>query len=222
MPTNNRFDAQRFLLTYSQVPADAFDANQLATFLYGIVGEDGWVEVNRELHQDLGLHYHALAVFRARYRGRLDSFDFNGRHPNFKVVRRGKSDLGKVRDYIRKDGVEHLQLRGNVPDYEPAAVEETERHCWGDLLESPTQAEFMANCALWFPKDYILRNDDLVRFAFTHYNTPSEYVPQWPRDAYTVPAAADEWVIDVLRQVPVVLNIYETPPSNNNSSCYLN
>jgi len=204
MPTPNRFDAQRFLLTYSQVPEDTFDANQLATFLYGITGENGWVEVNREFHEDLGLHYHAIAVFTVRYRGALNSFDFRGRHPNFRVVRRGKNDLGNTRDYIRKDGVEHLQQRGVCPVYTPGDTETVERHTWGELYASKTQDEFLENAAAWFPKEFILRNTELVNFASNKYSNPSRYVPRHPTESYTLPAAADEWVADVLRQVRLI------------------
>lgn len=196
-----RFNAQRFFLTYSAVADESITSALIANYLHLVINEpSGWIEVNRELHADGTPHYHAVVTSPVRFRGQLNAFDFRGYHPNVRAIKNGKHDLGRCRDYIRKDGIDNLESRGPYPDYVPHA-EEVERHTWGELLASANSGEFLRNCADWFPKEYILRQHDILAFAQQHYNAPSDYIPDYPRDTYIVPPAADQWVADVLGEV---------------------
>lgn len=196
-------DAQRFFLTYSAITVPDFNENTLADFLNGKNHFD-WAEVNHEHHQDGGDHYHAVVTFTRRYRGSMSSFDFLGIHPNIKPIKSGRLDLKRCREYIRKDGIDRLVTAGEAPEIElddATSVNTTERNRWGQLLDSASQQQFLDNAASWFPKEFILRHHDILAFAHQHFNSPSEYVPEFPRDSFTVPEQADEWVTQVLGEV---------------------
>jgi len=192
-------DALRFFITWAQIPEDELaTTDTVAEFLHEFHDGDNWVEVCEEFHQDDGRHFHAVVVFDRRYRGTMASFDFAGRHPNIIPIKNGTSDLARTRKYLRKDGGE-FAFRGPVPDY----VAPTERHSWGELLRSPDAGSFLVNASQWFPKEYILRYHELAAFAQHHFNAPSTYVPEFPRESFVVPAEADDWVAQCLGEVSI-------------------
>lgn len=204
-----RLDAQRFLLTYSQVPlASELNENTLVEFLQHRSTHFVWAEANHEFHADGGHHFHAIVVFDRRYRGNMDAFDFAGIHPNIQTIKSGRADLKRCRVYIRKDGTDRLATMGDAPDIDAMHPEAVERNSWHDLLSSTTQADFMENAAAWFPKEYILKYHDMASFAQHHYNAPSDYVGQYLRESFTVPTEADDWVAQVLGEVIFVFFSY--------------
>ena len=194
-------DAQRFFLTYSQVINPDVNEHTLTTFFHGKNHFD-WSEVNHELHDDGGSHFHAVVAFTRRFRGLLSAFDYLGVHPNIKSVKSGRRDLQRCRHYIRKDGVERLVAGGTPPELgDPDDTKATERERWSDALTCANQSDFMEYIKSAFPKEYILKYHDIDAFSRHHFNQPSEYEPQFPRDSFTVPAEADEWVASVLGEV---------------------
>lgn len=196
-----RFNNKRAFLTYSQVGDN--DGTALAEHLFRELSNDPlWLELSSELHEDGGLHFHVVLVWEQPFRGNEQSFDWNGLHPNIKPILGGERGLERVRKYIRKDLTENPDalfiVRGDAPPY----VTSAERITWGHVLEeNHTAADFLQAVRHAFPKEYVLRHNDLLSFAQIHFNAPDEYVPRWPRDAYTVPQELDDWVAEVFEQV---------------------
>jgi len=189
-------DGQRFLVTYAQVnEVQGFDVDTLADFLYTF--DPIFVEVSEETHENLGLHYHAYIEFPGRfYKNDVRTWDFHGKHPHWDSVSRGKRSITKVREYIRKEGGPFSQ-RGDVP-----AIGETGRPTWFAVLhESADFDAFMLACQTHFTKDFILRHDDLERFAQGFFNKPSAYVDVHDPDSWIVPQAANDWVNSVFAEV---------------------
>jgi len=199
-----RLAAKKFFLTYSQVGDDAdFHSVSLANFLFEFPYVD-YVRVNRELHQDGGIHYHAVITFTRRYQGVVATcFNFRERHPNIRTLRTRRYEFNCL-EYVVKYGDAFLVDRGTIPsadDLTPA-----KRNPWGDALESSsTVAEFMQAIEHDDPKSFCLRYFDLLAFANHRFNAPSTYIPEFPRDSFTVPEAADQWVTDVLGEVYLAL-----------------
>lgn len=204
-----RFDFQRCFLTYSQCN---ISANVLADFLFtfGPV----WLEVAAETHADGAQHLHAVVVWGERYRGRTDTLDIQGFHPNIEAVRHHQKDIYRVRHYIRKEEKEHhlaATHRHRACDYtgEPIArgipppyVEKTERLDFGGILAvATTSAEFLDLVREHQPKEFVLRNDAICSFARDYFTRPAEYIPPYPRESYVVPPELDQWVEEVFSEV---------------------
>lgn len=195
--TAPKLNAKNFLVTYAQVnDTPGFNKDTLADFL-NAKPFTSYIRVNREFHADDGTHWHAVVSFSRRYQGTIaNCFDFCGKHPNIRVLRSRKHVLNAI-EYVIKDGVEHLAERG-IPPY----TDEIERCTWLDILnESETCDDFMLAMERNFTKDFILRYFDILAFAQHRFNHPSDYVPQWPADSYVIPAAANQWLGDVLGEV---------------------
>jgi len=205
-----RTNAQRYFLTYSQVDIATASIHALADYLidrHTVSSSCEWLEIVHEKHQDGGDHYHAVVVFSARYVAPITVFDFNGFHPNIKSIASAGKQLNDKRKYIRKslNDIEPPLLdalfvtRGSVPEYTAVA---TTRDKWADIIDAPDQDSFLALAKTRDPKSYCLRYFDLLKFAQHKYNTPSYYVPEFPRESFTnVPEEAEAWVEEVMGEV---------------------
>lgn len=199
-----RLNAQRFLVTYAHTEDNAeFLGPSLAIFLKDFPFCQ-YVAVNREFHADGGQHWHAVLYFTRRYQGVVATcFDFLGQHPNIRTLRSRKHFFNCL-DYIVKYGDAHHTTFGELPD---ADIGEEKRNAWADALRDSTSAvEFMGAIEIADPKSFVLRYFDILAFANNRWNAPSSYVPEYPRESYTVPAAADQWVADVLGEVGLCLS----------------
>lgn len=190
------FDAQRFLITYAQCNGVQFSCDSIADYINGKDPTPEYVEVGRELHADGGTHFHVYVAFPSRFRGNMFAFDFHGKHPNVRTVKRGANHTQRAREYIRKEGLE-LCSRG-VP-----APFSAEGKCdpWSAALTQPDAESFLAHMRDKCPKEYILRYHDLVAFAQFHFNAPSDYVSPYDTDSFVVPAEVNEWITDVFGEV---------------------
>lgn len=198
--TSPKLNAKKFLITYSRTEDNAdFLGPSLADFLYS-KPHTVYVRVNREYHADGGEHWHAIISFSRRYQGVVAScFDFLGQHPNIRVIRSRKHEFNCL-EYVVKDGDDYKVDRGVIPD--PDDPPEAKCNPWREALEnSSSVTEFMAAIEFSAPKEFVLRHFDLLAFANHRFNAPSSYVPEFQRDSFTVPEAADEWVANVLREV---------------------
>lgn len=93
-----RFNAKRAFLTYSRAELIA-DKNDLFNFLKSLPHASK-VIVARELHQDEGVHYHAVIEFAEKPdTNNPRFFDFNGVHPNIS----GVQGLKAVLKYVTKE-----------------------------------------------------------------------------------------------------------------------
>ena len=214
MPTP-RTNAQRFLLTWSQ--ANDIDADELADFLHAL-DDDNWVELCQEEHTVQGIHYHAVVVFPDRFQKPLTVFDFGGRTADIQPIKNGTTDLTRARHYLRKgnrpkeeehdikthkktpcDYSAEVLDRGEVPEYST----ETGRLSWGEILVAAQSIdEFLLLAERHRTADFVLRHQNLRDFAAYRWSErPANYIPEWPRETYTVPAALDDWVNEVFREV---------------------
>jgi len=214
MARTPRTNGQRFFLTYSQAENAAID--ELADFLHSLA--PGWLEIVQEAHEDGGIHYHVVLCYDERFQRPLDVFDHAGYHPNILPIKNATTDLNNRRHYIRK-GAERSEAdchtikdhkrracdytiepdtRGDVPEYLPTAG----RLNWGGILDAATTADdFFALVRLNQPKDWVLRNDQVVKYAATHYKEAEEPEEVFAPESWNVPAAMDDWVKSVFAEV---------------------
>lgn len=218
-PRAKRFNAQRFFLTYSQ--ASDVNIDELADFISSLA--PCWLEIVQENHVAEGIHYHAVVVFDTRFQQPLTAFDFNDHHPNFAVIKNGTVDLVNYRHYIRKgadrskedehtvkshrtqacDYIIEPDTRGAVPPY----TDETGRLDFGGILNTATTSEeFLTLVRVNQPKEYVLRNDAIIKFAATHYKAARAPEKLYPRDTFVVPPAMDAWVEEVFTDVSLGLD----------------
>lgn len=213
--SRKRLDGVRYFLTYAQVNNDTFTAESFATALFQLSPAPAWLEVAAEKHQDDGLHYHAVVVFRERIQKPLTWFDVDGYHPNIRAIRNGGRDLYHRRHYIRKEekgkhDVSHRDepcdytgvpaARGAVPDY--TNTEAPERDDWGTIVEeSVDRADFLQRVKSSFPKDFVLKHDQIIGYATRYFAQPAPYQPPWPRESYTVPPCVDAWIAEIFSEV---------------------
>lgn len=93
-----RFQGKTFLLTYAQ--AERIETKE-ALHEWLLSYFPGKLITCREVHQDGGVHYHAVIQFNTRQDFRDERrFDFQGHHPNIVVVRAPTRAV----DYVAKDG----------------------------------------------------------------------------------------------------------------------
>lgn len=96
------------------------------------------------------------------------------------------------------DYTAYLDTRGTVPIYIATAG----RLDWGGILrEATTQNEFLALVALHQPKEWVLRNDAIERFAAKRYAQikPAEEI--YPVTSWNIPNELDQWCKDVFSEV---------------------
>lgn len=210
VPALPRLNGQRFLLTYSQTTA-ALD-RQLEHFLADLPNFH-WCEIAEERHQDGNPHIHVVIVFRKRFQRNMQAFDCEGHHPNIKPIRNGGLDLFRARHYIRKgDSPSHSAENHEEAcnyTYEPHPVGAVPRYAvpqprltWGELLDGANDVDdFLRGVRQHYPRDYVLRFDQVLTFAQQHFSRPYDYVPARQAEEFRVPDELDEWVESVLRQV---------------------
>lgn len=233
-PREPRFNGLRFFLTYSR--ADALSIDDVADHLHQLA--DSWLEIVQEDHQvseeypEGGIHYHVVLCFAARYQGALNSFDVLDHHPQWEPIRNATVDLANRRHYIRKgdrakedqhtiknhktvacDYIIEPDTRGTVPEYSTTAG----RLNWGGILAAATTGEeFLSLVKLHQPKDWVLRNDALTKYAASYYQEAREPKKSYPRDSFIVPPALDEWVEQVFSDVSYFIPARShEPPSFN-------
>lgn len=191
---------KRFLLTFPAAQNyDGLSKDTIADHFEYIGAE--WIEVCAETHQDESPHFHAVCEFGVTFNGDGDAFAVNGCTPNITSVSRGSDNVFKVRQYIRKQDAD-LTVRGDPIPFDATYVPKGQRYTWKRILAvASSQQEFLGLVREHFAQEWVLRHHDILAFASQEYNSPSNYVPEWPRDAYTVPVAADDWVQECITNV---------------------
>lgn len=209
-----RLNGLRYFLTYAQVndPDQSVDTFADALFALSPV----WVEVCREYHQDDGIHYHAVIVFKQRRQQPVATyFNVLGYHPNIRAIKNGGKDLYYRRHYLRKEEKDKHDTshkdepcdytgvptaRGDVPPY--STVDQAGSDDWGSIVEqSACRDEFISRIRSAYPKDFVLKYDAIEHYAQRFYNAPTQYVPQYPRETFSVPSVVDEWVTECWSEV---------------------
>jgi len=225
MPREPRTNGSRFFLTYSQ--ATNLDIDELADFIADIA--PCWLEIVQENHQDNGIHYHVVVCFESRLQRPLNIFDCAGYHPNILPIKNATVDLSNRRHYIRKgaerseedqhtikshklkacDYVIEPDTRGDVPPYTTTSG----RLDFGGILATAeSEAQFYELVRLHQPKEWVLRNDQIVKYGSTHYKAPVAPPKVYPAESFIVPPALDEWTAQVFSEVSFIPARSHVPP----------
>jgi len=218
MPPPRRLNGQRFFLTYSQAADISID--DVADHLAALANFD-FLEIVQENHHDAGIHYHVVLCFEPRIQLPFSVFDVGGHHPNFVSIKNATVDLYNRRHYIRKgaqrakedehppkshknkpcDYIIEPDTRGEVPEY----VEQTGRLNWGGILEAKSADEFLGLVRQFQPKDWVLRNDAITKYAAQYYKPADKPEKVYPVESWNVPPALDDWVQEVFSDVSFFL-----------------
>jgi len=225
MPREARTNGARFFLTYSQ--AANLDIDELADFIADIA--PCWLEIVQENHKDDGIHYHVVVCFESRLQRPLNIFDCAGYHPNVLPIKNATVDLSNRRHYIRKgaerseedqhtikshklkacDYVIEPDTRGDVPPYTTTSG----RLDFGGILATAeSEAQFYDLVRLHQPKEWVLRNDQIVKYGSTHYKAPVAPQKVYPPDSFITTPELDAWCTEVFSQVSFVPARSHVPP----------
>ena len=222
MPPPPRFNGLRFFLTYAQ--ANELSIDDVADHLHSLHEEENWLEIVQEDHQVEGIHYHVVLCFDRRYQGPLNSFDVNGYHPNWAPIRNATTDLNNRRHYIRKgarpkedehtikthkskacDYIIEPDTRGTVPEYSDTAG----RLNWGGILENAkSEEDFLDLVRLHQPKEWVLRNDVVCKYAANYFKEPRAPEKVYPQESWIIPDELDAWVQEVFTEVSLSRLVY--------------
>lgn len=211
-----RLNGLRYFLTYAQVNDANLNCDTFADALFSLDPVPLFVEVCQEYHQDDGIHYHAVVVFRNRVQKPIATFfNVSGYHPNVRPIKNGGADLYYRRHYLRKEekgphDTKHRDEpcdytgvpteRGDPPPY--STVDTAGCDDWGTIVEqSGSRQEFLDRIRSKYPKDFVLKYDAIEHYAQRFYSAPTQFVPKYPRETFTVPAVMDEWVTGVFSEV---------------------
>jgi len=225
MPREPRTNGSRFFLTYSQ--AVNLDIDELADFIADIA--PCWLEVVQENHQNNGIHYHVVVCFDTRLQRPLDVFDCAGYHPNILPIKNATVDLSNRRHYIRKgadrseedqhtikshkskacDYVIEPDTRGDVPLYTTTSG----RLDFGGILAmAETEQQFYDLVRLHQPKEWVLRNDQIIKYGSTHYKAPVAPQKVYNPDSFITPPELDAWCTEVFSEVSFIPARSHVPP----------
>ena len=171
---NHRFRirAQRFLLTYSQIP-DGFDRDGLAPFLKSVLIDVDCLVVTVEEHPNAGgYHIHVYvdhgSIFVINAPDMLDYCDV---HPNIKPIR---TTPIKAYDYVMKDGY-ILYEEGDAPEL---TKKQSGDEKWSAIMTATTKDSFLQQACDLAPRDTVLHFNSLQTFANWRYRDDhSEYKP---------------------------------------------
>lgn len=224
-PREKRTNGQRFFLTYSQ--ASALDIDDLADFIADLA--PCWLEIVQENHQLNGIHYHVVVCFEDRFQRPMSVFDLDGHHPNILCIKNATVDLVNRRHYIRKgaerteedqhtikshklkacDYIIEPDTRGDVPPY----VTTSGRLDFGGILKTAeSEQQFYDLVRLHQPKEWVLRNDQIVKYGTTHYKAPVAPPKVYDPESFVIPAAMDEWCKEVFSDVSIIPARSHVPP----------
>lgn len=103
MASGNGFQAKKILLTYSQLPIEAGSKYDLYEWFQKKY-EPAFLKVAEETHKEGGRHWHLVARWSEKKHVRgMDGFDYKGIHPNWQVIKKGKSHWTRTLIYLEKE-----------------------------------------------------------------------------------------------------------------------
>lgn len=182
--TSFYFSARYVLLTYAQ-------SGELSewTVLDHISSLGAECIIGREDHAITGTHFHVFVDFgRKKQSRRADYFDVGGHHPNI-VPSRGRPEGGW--DYATKDGnVVAGGLGRPGTSGSPGA-----KNPWSEIVGAESREEFLDLVRQLDPKNFVLRHQEIVRYADIFYAESREpYVgPDGVRFELGMVPELDEW-----------------------------
>lgn len=174
--SNFRLNSRNFFLTYPQCGEDK---STLLTFLKSIFKHWTYICVSREVHQDGGLHLHALICCSKKTDIRGPRLDFQGFHGNYQAAR----DVNATATYIKKDG-----------DYQEEGSPPQKKRSYSELTECQTESEYWELAANGFARDFVLNHDKLEYFANKRFRTSHVPTYESPFDTpATLPVTVQQW-----------------------------
>lgn len=180
-----RVRAQRFILTYSQVPA-TWDKEALGPHLKQLVfpqetpNEERLLVVEECLLISVEEHpttggFHLHVYLDAGDKIVINSpayFDLDGVHPNIQAV---KSTPYKVYEYVCKDG-NIIFDEGDGPSR--PTKKQSPDDIWGTIMAAANREEFLSLAGKLRPRDTVLHFHSLELYAAHRWrDTPDEYIP---------------------------------------------
>lgn len=167
-----RLNCKHVLLTYSQcTAADGVFSSPDRPHYGSICSSFGTPDVyrlSREQHADGEYHYHAYISWSEPIHTRDQSaFDFGGAHPNIQRVGRTPR---LAWEYVGKNG--DILFECGDPSAGSGTVGSGRDGIWRDALSRGDQAAFLQTVRELAPRDYVLYNEAITRFADRYYRTP--------------------------------------------------
>lgn len=186
--------AKKIILTYSQIdhastPIFLVPGHAHYEFLQRLNGPPRVYRLARESHQDGGTHFHCYTEWEKPISTRNQRIlDYGGYHPNIEVVRRTPH---KAWDYVGKD--DDIIYEHGSPQRESGTKSTGRDQLWGDALNQPDKASFLTTLREVAPRDFVLYNETLERFADRHYRpeTPQYVSPNFTTHGFD---GINEWL----------------------------
>lgn len=100
-----RLNAKRVFLTFSQV-GDRGELNLIQGYHLAMLLPVSYYLLSKELHQDGGVHYHLVIVFKEKVNivnAKYFDWMFDDVHPNIVPIKHGNKDMQRCIAYVKKD-----------------------------------------------------------------------------------------------------------------------
>lgn len=160
-----RFNAKRAFLTYPQ--SGDLSLSSILDHAKSIADLQHY-KIVKELHEDGSPHIHAILIYFNKLNLKNPrAFDVDGHHPKIEPVKSLKSAL----IYLDKDFIEKIESEeisnsiGRLP--------------WGDILSATTKEAFLDSIKENYPRDFVLKNQDICAYAEKYFNEPTTYTPSF-------------------------------------------
>lgn len=203
-----RFQGSYILLTYSQVPLDHGNKQDLLTFLGGISSKPfRFCIVGHERHLESGYHYHAFIDVGRRFSFTNERrFDWSGIHPNIKKPDNPRGAYHYVLDPENKKldsrcdlpccAAGHTLQSGEEPDF--AETERVSRSdVWRRLLDDATSAEsFLSAVRVADPYTFATRYQALDAMARSVFRQRTPYVSPYEPQDFVLPQTVEQWLLE--------------------------
>ena len=159
----HRYSVKYLMLTYSQVKDD-FDPKLIVAKARAHKAK---YHISRELHQDGGVHYHALFMFDKRFQSRnTKAFNIGIYHPHWLLVR---AHPWKSWDYVGKDG-DIIETNMERPDESVLKNPAANQLAWATILGTKTKEEFWETAKALQPKAVITQYPALLKYSNDAFN----------------------------------------------------
>lgn len=193
------FYARQVFLTYSQIGDKQVSA--FCDFFRLLNHPIEKFVVGLEEHQDGGRHIHVYGVFADKFRTRRERFwDWDGVHPNIKVVRGklGSGDARRVYEYVTKDG--NVTVWPEDAEFKFGPVDRGAKY--RTVLSASSKEEALSLVREELPRDYLL-NLERIEYTIDRVFRPVVPVYESPfqSDSFAPCPVIQQWAIDNLGYV---------------------
>lgn len=173
-----RLNAKNFFLTYPRCGESKEDLVAHLKLVFN--GRWSYILVAREVHEDGGLHLHAVISCDRRVDiSDTKRLDFGSFHGNYQSAR----SLHDTTAYVKKDG-----------DFVEEGTPPKIKRSFEELVASTTEQDFWKLAASSFARDFVLNHERLEYFANKRFRESAipKYEPSFTTFA-TIPAGVQNW-----------------------------